>query len=360
MGSEARGPSHVCKLLVFTVFWTVAIMLVSRKQSTKGAVQWVMPAAGDAADTARLVSRAFCLLDCLHVRPRPVCCKCSGINYIVYCRCLCRMLQSSAPTADAARCIIRHAYVSSELEKAWLGNISTWQRDFCSSLAYTEQLTQAWIKAGVVYHEALQQGHENPAATLEQQQLLDSRIFSQFRTTIDCGSSGSSEQVTWIEPLAHGLRHPDSTCNRGASVFNRTYLMVSHSSEVQSRRQRSQQTCRGRECQAIYLDLGATTLQPGPEEPGQGWFFHTYAKQGIHFDRYLLWEAVAEQPAEVFRHVPKQQLDRYQYFNIPVTADTRDPSNPVHILKVGWAGQHVYSCSGALSVGVEGGCFCGS
>lgn len=78
--------------------------------------------------------------------------------------------------------------------------------------------------------------------------------------------------------------------------------MVAHSSEVSSRRERSRQTCKGRACQAIYLDLGATTLQPGPEEAGQGWFFHTYDRQGIQFDRFLLWEAVPRAPEEVFRY----------------------------------------------------------
>jgi hypothetical protein len=182
-------------------------------------------------------------------------------------------------------CAIKHDYFSSELEQAWLGNVSTWQTAYCSSLNHTEQLTQAWLKAQAAYDAALQLGDRNPIQELEQQQLLDPRIFSQFRTQIDCGSGSSSEQITWIEPLAHGLRHPHSLCNQGTTVFNRTYLLPVHSSEATSLRHSSRQSCRGRKCQAVYLDLGATVLQPGPHEPGQGWFFHTYAKQGIVFDR---------------------------------------------------------------------------
>lgn len=232
-------------------------------------------------------------------------------------------------------CAIMHSYVSSELEQAWLDNIGTWQNAFCSSFSPTEQLTQVWLKAQAAYDAALQKGSQNPVEALQQQQLLDPRVFSQFKTKVDCGSSGISEQITWIEPLAHGLRHPDSLCNRGTTVFNRTYLVPAHSSEVRSLRDSSRLSCQGRECQNIYLDLGATTLVPGPGEPGQGWFFYTYAKQDIVFDRFLLWEAKPRSPEEVFKHVPKPHLDRYQYYNIPVSADTADPSSPINVLKVG-------------------------
>jgi hypothetical protein len=53
------------------------------------------------------------------------------------------------------------------------------------------------------------------------------------------------------------------------------------------------------------------------------------------FDRFLLWEAVVRSPEEVFKHVPKQDFDKYQYYNIPVSADTGDASSPVNVLKVG-------------------------
>lgn len=237
--------------------------------------------------------------------------------------------------------------MSSELEQAWLGNVTGWQASFCSSLSLTEQLTQAWLRAQAAFDAALQRGDGNPIDVLRAQQLLDPRVFSQFKTRVDCGSGQVSEQVTWIEPLAHGLRHPDALCRRGTTVFNRTYLLPAHSSEVGSMRVRSQQRCSGRPCRAIYLDLGATILQPGPDDPGQGWFFHTYTKQGITFEQYLLWEAVPRSPAEVFKHVPKLELEKYQYYNIPVTADTADLSSPINVLKVGvLCDLHVFPRSG--------------
>jgi hypothetical protein len=241
---------------------------------------------------------------------------------------------SNSSSSEPA-CVVSHEYTSSEYEQAWLGNISSWQVDFCGNLKHTEQLTQAWLKAQAAYDAALQQGPgQNPLDVLAAQQLLDPRVFSQFKTTIDCGGGSSSEQVSWIEPLAHGLRHPDGMCKRGTSVFNRTYLVLSHSSEVNALRESSRETCTGRPCQAIYFDLGATTLQPTPHEPGQGWFFHTYAKQGFKFDRHFLWEAIVQKPEDVYRNVPKADIEKYQYFNVPVSADTNDPSSPINILKV--------------------------
>lgn len=176
---------------------------------------------------------------------------------------------------------------------------------------------------------------------LVQQQRMDPRVFSRFRTTYDCGNH-TSEQVTWIEPLSHGLRHPNALCNRGANVMDRSYLLLAHRAEHAAAARLGNVQCQGRACQAIYFDLGATTLQPTPDEAGQGWFFKAYQQQGIAFDRYLLWEARPKDPAAVFKHVPKGDMHKYQYFNVPVTSDTSDPSNPVNILKVGlgmWSGR---------------------
>lgn len=243
---------------------------------------------------------------------------------------------SAGSELAGSACSIKREYVSSELEQAWLDNVGSWQASYCSSLHHTEHMTQAWLKAQAVYDAALQQGDssQNPVAVLAEQQALSPRIFSKFITAIDCSDGSSSRHVTWIEPLAHGLRHPNSLCSRGTTVFNRTYLMPAHINEVTALANSNKSTCKGRDCQAIYFDLGATILQPGPAEAGQGWFFHTYAKQGIAFDRYLLWEAYPILPTEVFKNVPKAELEKYQYYNIPVTADTTDEAHPINILKV--------------------------
>lgn len=164
---------------------------------------------------------------------------------------------------------------------------------------------------------------------------MDPRVFSRWRTTYDCGpGSTPTEHTSWIEPLSHGLRHPNALCNRGTDLMDRKYLLLSHRAEHEAASRLSNTQCKDRSCQYIYFDLGATTLQTGPQEAGQGWFYSAYRRQGISFDRFLLWEAVTQNPADVYKNVPKADMHKYLYFNIPVTPDATDPSNPVQMLKV--------------------------
>ena len=162
---------------------------------------------------------------------------------------------------------------------------------------------------------------------------MDSRVFSRFRTTYKCGSAAPTEQITWIEPLSHGLRHPNALCNRGTDVMDRKYLLLAHQAEALAARKQGNIQCQNRTCQTIYFDLGATTLQATTDEAGQGWFYDAYRRNRFTFDRYLLWEAVPQPPDAVFKNLPKKDMHKYQYFNVPVTADAKDDSNPVNILK---------------------------
>lgn len=163
---------------------------------------------------------------------------------------------------------------------------------------------------------------------------MDPRVFSRWRTTYDCGSGSTTEQTTWIEPLSHGLRHPNALCRRGADLMDRGYLLLAHGAEHAAASRLNHTKCQGRDCQHIYFDLGATTLQPGPKEAGQGWFFDAYKRQGVVFDRFFMWEAKPQPPENIYRHVPKADLHRYTYFNIPASGDIKDASNPVNMLKV--------------------------
>jgi hypothetical protein len=164
---------------------------------------------------------------------------------------------------------------------------------------------------------------------------MNPHVFSRFVTTYTCDGK-ATQHTTYIEPLSHGLRHPNALCNRGTDLMDRTYLLPAHKADHATASKLGNVRCQNRTCQAMYFDLGATTLQPTPDEAGQGWFFNAYKRQGITFDRFLLWEAVARAPAEVFQNVPKADMHKYQYFNIPVTPDSADMSNPVNILKVRW------------------------
>lgn len=141
---------------------------------------------------------------------------------------------------------------------------------------------------------------------LAEQLKMDPTVFSRFKTTYACGAGTTTERITWIEPLSHGLRHPNALCNRGADVMDRNYLLLVDHVDYAARH------CANRACQAIYFDLGATTLQPTAQEAGQGWFFDAYRRQGVTFDRFLLWEAITQSPASVYQHVPKEDMHKYQ------------------------------------------------
>lgn len=75
-----------------------------------------------------------------------------------------------------------------------------------------------------------------------------------------------------IEPLSHGLHHPNALCDRGTDIMDRSYLLLSHKAEHEAEKALGNVQCNGRACQTMYFDLGATTLQQGASEAGQGCF----------------------------------------------------------------------------------------
>ena len=57
-----------------------------------------------------------------------------------------------------------------------------------------------------------------------------------------------------------------------------------------------------------------------------------YEKQGVQFDRMLLWEALPITGPQIFRTVPDEWYSAYQYFNVPVTTDVTSPKHPLQVL----------------------------
>ncbi|GBF93703.1 hypothetical protein Rsub_06806 [Raphidocelis subcapitata] len=249
---------------------------------------------------------------------------------------------SSAGAAGAGagagrKCESSTVYESSEYESTWLKNAAAWSKDFCKHADTPEQneLMEKWLN-GIA--SANKKPAEAPAG-------LDPSVFSKFVTTVKCDDGTSSEHTDWIEPLAHGLRHPYNFCSQNkfapsevytdrvvAVIYNRTYLLLANRQGVDSVRG-ARGDCERRECQVFFFDLGATAYRQSDKEPGQSWFVRSYAAAGLPFDRMFEWEARAMSPAEIFNEVPKELLKVYSYFNIPATTDTKDPSHAVNILK---------------------------
>ncbi|WIA14773.1 hypothetical protein OEZ85_003257 [Tetradesmus obliquus] len=228
-------------------------------------------------------------------------------------------------------CTTQTTYISSDLELAWLGNVTAWQDRFCDVVRTPQQ--QQWTKIWLDTIAAEASGKQNIT--------YDPAVFSRFVTTRTCPGQQQAPQesiITWIEPLAHGLRHPNSLCNMGADLFNRGYLLIANQKDVLALRAAAtpsnSEACSSRSCQAIYMDLGATRWEAALNSVGQAWFYRSYAQRGITMDRLLLWEAVpVSPPSAIFAQLPKELFHKYQYFNIPAGTDYSDASHPVRMLK---------------------------
>jgi hypothetical protein len=156
-------------------------------------------------------------------------------------------------------------YISSAFEQSWLDNVASWQNSFCEAVKAPQQ--QAWTKAWL---DSVKEENAGRNVT------YNPEVFSRFVTTTTCPGKPASEMTTWIEPLAHGLRHPNALCDMGADLFDRGYLLLTNQADVQALRSAAYPpgtlACQNRTCQSIYMDLGATRWEAAPNSVGQRWF----------------------------------------------------------------------------------------
>lgn len=223
--------------------------------------------------------------------------------------------QASLHGKNSTCLLIKAHYYPSPLESAWLTNARKWDgADFCQRTKKFEEETDIWIRG--VEANMNSQVVEN----------LDPRVFSYFMHDYDCGNHTKSVK-SWIEPLSHGLRHPRAICG-GADIVDRSYLLVDTKKANENAR-----NCKSRECQNIMVDLGASTWNAGLGGASQSWFEKAYQKHGIEFDRFLMWEATPLADKEIFRDIPPHLWHKYQYFNLPASADGSNPASPLNIIK---------------------------
>lgn len=209
-------------------------------------------------------------------------------------------------------------YFPSKLEQTWLKHARDWDATFCDHMTEFNKDVERWLH-----------GVAQSAKLTSYDAANDTDVFSFFEHTESCGSS-TKVYKTWIEPLSHGLRHPNALCGRGADIVDRSYLMMAFQGDIF----RPRSTCGSRPCQTIYMDLGASTWNTGAGGASQEWFIKTYRDHGIEFDRMFMFEAhPVSPPSSIFAAVPRELWHRYQYFNIPATTDPNDPSSPIGMLK---------------------------
>ena len=216
-------------------------------------------------------------------------------------------------------CTAVTTYRSSRLEEEWRNNAARWgNASFCSKVPKFNEDVVKWLES-----------ISSCSNSTSSPNTLDKNIFSSFTTTYECGAARHS-YTTWIEPLAHGLRHPNALCGRGADLVDRSYLLMAFLSDWAQHKKYSE--CRGRPCQAIYIDLGASTWSTGAGGPSQSWFVDTYKKHGIDFDQLFLWEAQVMSPATIFSTVPPNVIHKYHYYNVPASIDVDSHLSPVNVL----------------------------
>jgi hypothetical protein len=209
-------------------------------------------------------------------------------------------------------------YFPSKLEQTWLKHARDWDANFCDHMPEFNKDVESWLQ-GVAQ-----------SAKLTAYDANNTDVFSFFEHTATCGTS-THVYKTWIEPLSHGLRHPNALCGRGADIVDRSYLLMAFQGEIFKPKPT---TCGSRPCQAIYMDLGASTWNTGAGGPSQEWFIKVYRDHGIEFDRMFMFEAhPVNPPSSIFAHVPRDLWHKYQYYNIPATTDPNDPSSPIGMLK---------------------------
>jgi hypothetical protein len=221
------------------------------------------------------------------------------------------------PRKDIPTCTLEAVtYTSSVLEKVWLENVKHWQDNFCENTHQFRGDVATWLAA------------VNPYSSSARPSNLDERVFSFFEYKYICDGRLQTHK-TWIEPLSHALRHPNALCD-GASIVDRSYLLMASRDDVD---REGRLRCLDRACQSIMIDVGASTWNTGAGGASQSWFEQAYRKNGVKFDRYLMWEATPMSDSDIFGQLPPELWHKYQYFNVPASSDITNPASPINVLK---------------------------
>ena len=234
---------------------------------------------------------------------------------------------------DAPLCeLVSHTYIPSKLEDAWQARIASLQDStdaFCAAVA--EQEPQLWSIIDAVNKSSSPSGGYSTLPGLASPPPLD--IMSQHAYQLNC-SDGLRTVAGTIEPLVGGLRHPLAGCKNLASklysypdlIVARTYIAFDGAASPKLRLQ-------PRPRAKLLFDMGARTWPQGLGVAQQPFLIDSYMRNGISFDRMLLWEAKQMNGNQIFAKVPRELLAKYQYFNIPVDTNFSDPGHPFSVLK---------------------------
>eukprot|EP00760_Papus_ankaliazontas_P012455 PhM_4_TR15302/c0_g1_i1/m.37854 len=165
-------------------------------------------------------------------------------------------------------------YEPSPWEARWARNISYYEKNVCKSLLgedkplvdiYVQNLPKCTINSLATDGKPLRSYCPEPQAP----EPFDERVFSKYHYQLECDSAAALEasglpvhQVSYIEPLAGMLRHPQ-ICEKQEwdTVINKNYMVVD---EWTMKRNKKLNFKAGRHPRNFYFDAGASVWDDGP------------------------------------------------------------------------------------------------
>mmetsp|Transcript_10915 Transcript_10915/g.67427 ORF Transcript_10915/g.67427 Transcript_10915/m.67427 type:complete len:384 (-) Transcript_10915:4391-5542(-) len=227
-----------------------------------------------------------------------------------------------------ARCLTRFEYKPHRIEQEWIRRAEDPEVDTCEYHRLHPEDREAdliWINAA----RALSNLSPNTnAVAISEESNLSSFAF--HRLCME-GHNITREQWTeWIEPLVGFTRHPFSLCHPlhfelpeylNASIFDIDYFIL-HSNTKESQARRTSEVGKN-----YLFDIGSN-------------YFHTslgsllckYSTVGVGFDKIFAWEAETLNQQSYWDGVPKMLHRRVHFYNVPVSADTMKPGEPLALV----------------------------
>ena len=271
--------------------------------------------------------------------------------------------QDNCSPAGSEKCVwVFDSYEPSAWEKEWHeGEMSGKRKDLeCDVLTQKSDAARSRRLIGAIRGSVLQSKPVPPEATgLFSRMIYAKRCGTQLKDT-------GERRVQLIEPLVGLLRDPLTICSQSIKEKEKTPIPFDSGEDaVQSKRHlligsAAQWTANPAdkkswriggfepwsmdtsECseprvrQNVLVDIGASLYgvwNGNSSAVGAIWFVDRYQRHHLNFDRIISYEIEKHDPDDIYKHVPKEILPRYFYFNQGVEAAPNGKWNPWRMLR---------------------------
>lgn len=195
----------------------------------------------------------------------------------------------------------------------------------------------------------------NRATCLDSTEPMDDDTFSKFEYVFRCIEEPCDPRhlinapyrlgethVSYIEPLVGLLRHPQvflDDAKKRDYVENKEYMIVDKWAlhHLYTRWKHPQPL------RSHYFDLGASMYLSGAGGSSQVWFVGLSECMCVPFTSMRLWEAKVRPVKKLWDDVPGHLHPYYQWYNHPLSVDTRSWKNPLnHLIETVNPGEPVF------------------